>query len=200
MPTGQPCLNVFARCAEAIRKNKLISRESRQDKEFHFQNWSKARLEPILEVKLFVLAALTADQLVLANRFGAASENIKAWLASWHVVFISNPRLQVNKKGWQASNTERKQVHKAALGERLDCPAGLGAVQDVRCLVGQGEGELVAIGGSRGVVGLELGGFALEGGVEGRELRDGFLGQGEVLRVNLDADRLVTDSIGGGDG
>ena len=44
MPTGQPCLNVFARCAEAIRKNKLISRESRQDKEFHFQNWFKARL------------------------------------------------------------------------------------------------------------------------------------------------------------
>ena len=31
---------------------------------------------------------------------------------------------------------------------------------------------MVAIGGSWGVVGLELGGFALEGGVEGRELRD----------------------------
>ena len=76
------------------------------------------------------------------------------------------------------------------VGERLDYLAGprLRAVQDLRCLVGQGEGELVAIGGSRGVVGLELGGFALEGGVQGRELRDGFLGQGEVLRVNLDAD------------
>ena len=70
----------------------------------------------------------------------------------------------------------------------------------MRCLVGQGEGELVAIGRSRRVVGLQFGGFALEGGVQGRELRDGFFGQGEVLRVNFDADRLVTDSIGGGDG
>src|SRR6266481_5503509 len=44
MPTGQPCPKVFARCVEAVRINKLISRESRQDKEFHFQNWFKARL------------------------------------------------------------------------------------------------------------------------------------------------------------
>ena len=36
----------------------------------------------------------------------------------------------------------------------------------------EGSDRLVAIGGSWGVVGLELGGFALEGGVEGRELRD----------------------------
>jgi hypothetical protein len=64
----------------------------------------------------------------------------------------------------------------------------LRAGQDMRRLLDQGEGELVAIGESRGVVGLELGGFALEGGVEGRELRDGFLGQSEILRANLDAD------------
>ena len=44
MPTDKPCLKVFARCVDAIRTNKLISRESRQDKEFHFQNWFKARL------------------------------------------------------------------------------------------------------------------------------------------------------------
>src|SRR6516225_3708451 len=44
MPTGQPCLEIFAQCVEAIRANKLITRESRQDKEFHFQNWFKARL------------------------------------------------------------------------------------------------------------------------------------------------------------
>jgi len=44
MPTGQPCLEIFAECVEAIRANKLITRESRQDKEFHFQNWFKARL------------------------------------------------------------------------------------------------------------------------------------------------------------
>src|SRR5882724_2296116 len=44
MPTAHPCLEVFVRCADAIRANKLIRRESRQDKEFHFQNWFKARL------------------------------------------------------------------------------------------------------------------------------------------------------------
>src|SRR6266581_5182608 len=44
MPTDTQCLEVFARCVEAIHTNKLISRESRQDKEFHFQNWFKARL------------------------------------------------------------------------------------------------------------------------------------------------------------
>jgi hypothetical protein len=44
MPTPDPCLEVFARCAEAMRTNRLISRESRTDKEFHFQNWFQARL------------------------------------------------------------------------------------------------------------------------------------------------------------
>ena len=44
MPSSHPCLEVFARCAEAICANRLIRRESRQDKEFHFQNWFKARL------------------------------------------------------------------------------------------------------------------------------------------------------------
>ena len=47
------------------------------------------------------------------------------------------------------------------VGERLDCPAGLRAVQGMGCLVSEGEGELIAIGGSRGVVGIELGGFAV---------------------------------------
>src|SRR6266446_4419658 len=44
MPTSHPCLDVFVRCAAAIRSHKRIRRESRQDKEFHFQNWFKARL------------------------------------------------------------------------------------------------------------------------------------------------------------
>jgi hypothetical protein len=44
MSTKTTCLDVFARCVAAIRSNKLIGRESRQDKEFHFQNWFKARL------------------------------------------------------------------------------------------------------------------------------------------------------------
>src|SRR5437667_12108516 len=45
MASKHPVLEVFVRCAEAIRANKLIRRESRQDKEFHFQNWFKTRLE-----------------------------------------------------------------------------------------------------------------------------------------------------------
>lgn len=45
MPSGHPCLEVFVRCADAMRNDKLIRRESRQDKEFHFQNWFKARLD-----------------------------------------------------------------------------------------------------------------------------------------------------------
>src|SRR5437899_4945569 len=44
MPSSHPCLEVFVRCADAIRANKLIRRESKQDKEFHFQNWFRARL------------------------------------------------------------------------------------------------------------------------------------------------------------
>jgi hypothetical protein len=38
------CADVFARCVAAISQNKLIVRESAQDKEFHFQNWFEARL------------------------------------------------------------------------------------------------------------------------------------------------------------
>jgi hypothetical protein len=37
-------LSVFRRCVEAIRAGSLIERESSTDKEFHFQNWFKARL------------------------------------------------------------------------------------------------------------------------------------------------------------
>lgn len=44
MPMGHPCLEVFACCVAAIQEQTLIQRESRQDKEFHFQNWFKARL------------------------------------------------------------------------------------------------------------------------------------------------------------
>lgn len=34
----------FRNCIHAIRSGKLITRESRKDKEFHFQNWFKSRL------------------------------------------------------------------------------------------------------------------------------------------------------------
>ena len=42
--SGHPFLDVFVRCAEGIGAGRLISRESHQDKEFHFQNWFRARL------------------------------------------------------------------------------------------------------------------------------------------------------------
>jgi hypothetical protein len=37
-------LRVFSQCVEAIQQESLIKRVSKQDKEFHFQNWFKARL------------------------------------------------------------------------------------------------------------------------------------------------------------
>ena len=37
-------LEVFSGCVAAIRKGHLIQRESRTDKEFHFQNWIGSRL------------------------------------------------------------------------------------------------------------------------------------------------------------
>jgi hypothetical protein len=40
---------VFQHCVEAIRNGTLISRVSTTDKEYHFQNWFKARLEAIGE-------------------------------------------------------------------------------------------------------------------------------------------------------
>jgi hypothetical protein len=40
-------LTLFQRCVEAISDGVLITRENRQDKEFHFQNWFKARLEEV---------------------------------------------------------------------------------------------------------------------------------------------------------
>ncbi|HMV48684.1 MAG TPA: hypothetical protein PLD20_32030 [Blastocatellia bacterium] len=36
---------VFTHCVDAIKAGNLIHRESRQDKEFHFQNWVRARLQ-----------------------------------------------------------------------------------------------------------------------------------------------------------
>ena len=38
---------VFTHCVQAIRNNVLIERVSATDKEFHFQNWFKARLDEI---------------------------------------------------------------------------------------------------------------------------------------------------------
>lgn len=40
-------ISVFRRCVEAIRAGSLITRANRQDKEFHFQNWFRARLDEV---------------------------------------------------------------------------------------------------------------------------------------------------------
>ncbi len=40
-------ITVFICCVEAIRQGSLIERVSSTDKEFHFQNWFKARLEEL---------------------------------------------------------------------------------------------------------------------------------------------------------
>ncbi len=42
-------LRMFTKCVEAIQAGKLIERESKSDKEFHYQNWCKKRLEEIGE-------------------------------------------------------------------------------------------------------------------------------------------------------
>lgn len=40
---------IFKECVNAIRDGKLIEREGRNDKEFHFQNWFRSRLDVIGE-------------------------------------------------------------------------------------------------------------------------------------------------------
>ena len=44
MPDHPSIFRVFEQCVAARRSGQLIERESRQDKEFHFQNWFQARL------------------------------------------------------------------------------------------------------------------------------------------------------------
>lgn len=39
------CVDIFLTCQEAIARGALIQRVSRQDKEFHFQNWFEERLK-----------------------------------------------------------------------------------------------------------------------------------------------------------
>ena len=41
--------DVFSRCVEAITSGQLITRESRRDKEYHFQDWFIRRLREIGE-------------------------------------------------------------------------------------------------------------------------------------------------------
>ena len=38
---------IFKACVQAIQRGELIEREGRSDKEFHFQNWFKRRLEAV---------------------------------------------------------------------------------------------------------------------------------------------------------
>lgn len=45
--TKTTCFDVFEQCVKAVQAGELIESESEKDKEFHFQNWVKARLEAI---------------------------------------------------------------------------------------------------------------------------------------------------------
>lgn len=40
-------IDIFLHCDAAVRRGELIHRTSRQDKEFHFQNWFEARLDEL---------------------------------------------------------------------------------------------------------------------------------------------------------
>lgn len=42
--TKTTCFDVFEQCVKAVQVGELIESESEKDKEFHFQNWIKARL------------------------------------------------------------------------------------------------------------------------------------------------------------
>lgn len=44
MNTKTTIFDVFTKCVHGVRTGQLVVRESRQDKEFHFQNWFRARL------------------------------------------------------------------------------------------------------------------------------------------------------------
>lgn len=39
------CIDIFLACDQAVREGSLIHRATRQDKEFHFQDWFKRRLD-----------------------------------------------------------------------------------------------------------------------------------------------------------
>jgi hypothetical protein len=45
MSNDSTVLKVFAQCVQGIREGIFIHRQSRQDKEFHFQNWVSERLK-----------------------------------------------------------------------------------------------------------------------------------------------------------
>lgn len=45
MSVNMPIATIFRCCVKAVQSNILIQRESKLDKEFHFQNWFKARLK-----------------------------------------------------------------------------------------------------------------------------------------------------------
>lgn len=83
---------IFAHCVQAIRNNVLIQRVSATDKEFHFQNWFRARLEePSLNFEIggrnsypdFRMVAAT-DGYELTERCTSCQRHI-GWLKAWHI-------------------------------------------------------------------------------------------------------------------
>lgn len=47
MPPATHCIEIFLECHRAVRAGELIRRASRKDKEFHFQDWFKRRLDAL---------------------------------------------------------------------------------------------------------------------------------------------------------
>lgn len=41
------CFDIFVECTRAIRDAELVKKESKKDKEYHFQNWFQARLKKV---------------------------------------------------------------------------------------------------------------------------------------------------------
>lgn len=60
------CFEVFHECSRAVHHGELIESVSDQDKEFHFQNWFKARLEKI-KIKFDALGRNTYPDFLLVN-------------------------------------------------------------------------------------------------------------------------------------
>ncbi len=51
-------IEIFTNCYQAIRRGKLIQRESRRDKEYHFQDWFRKHLEELGEYFVWLSTVL----------------------------------------------------------------------------------------------------------------------------------------------
>jgi len=75
--TTTTCLDVFARCVEAVNGGELIESASARDKEFHFQDWFQKRLESLNLFFDLRSNRLTADK--VPNPNAGASHRFAAY-------------------------------------------------------------------------------------------------------------------------